>query len=165
MAFSRGVPNLREAARSPAPGMVNAHLLNLLTSVTKDVGALKVRTGAQAVDFDKRAPVSNTPGLAGIAVRPVNGIYTVVITNPEDVVSSNPLKNNLRNPARTTVLHRLAFSLTSGFGGDGNVQYYGPSTQTHWTIADLPATVPRYVRLESSFDGVNFNKAAVIGPF
>jgi hypothetical protein len=164
MAFTRGTPNLREAARVVPTGKVNNHLLSALGSITKDINDLKARAGTQAIDFDKRSPVAQPPGLASIAVKPVPGIFTVVVTNPENVVPSGPLKATPRNPVRAPVLHRITFSLTPNFDGTSDVRVYGPSTQTHWTIADIPSS-SRYVRLESSFDGENWNKASLSGPF
>lgn len=146
------------------PGEVNKHLSSALEKIQKDIADLKQRTGAQAVDFDKRAPVASIPDLAAIAVKPINGIFTVVVTNPEFVQQSNARKAVVRNPRRAPVLHRIAFSLTPAFDASGDVQYYGPSTQTHWTIADIASSL-RYVRLESSFDGENWNQAAITGPF
>lgn len=157
MAFSRGGVNHSAAAGG------NAHLLAALKKITQDLDELKTRTGAQAVDFDKHTPVGKLPGLAGVDVRPLNGRFTVVVTNPEYIASTTG-SPRARNPFRAPVLHRLAFSTNAQFDGQGDIRSYGPSTQTHWSIDDIGVSL-RWVRLESSFDGENWNKRTVSGPF
>lgn len=157
MAFSRGTVNHQAAAGG------NPHLLAALKKMTTDIAELQKRSGATAVDFDRRTPVGKLPGLAGISVRPQSGGFTVSIVNPQYVAGS-PGATEQRNPLRAPVLHRLTFSLNPAFDGIADLRSYGPSAQTHWTIADLPAS-NRWVRLESSFDGENWNSPTVVGPY
>lgn len=157
MAFSRGSVN------PDAAGGSNPHLRAALRKFHEDIEELKKRSGAQAVDFDKQTPVGDTPGLAAIAVSTVSGRFTVLVTNPQYVVGTTG-SQKARNPLRAQVLHRIAFSTNQQFDGSGDVRVYPPSTQTHFLIDDIGVSL-RWVRIESSFDGENWNKGTVSGPF
>lgn len=157
MAFSRGSINPGAAAGN------NAHLRAAIQKFNQDIEELKKHVGAVAVDFDKRTPVATPPGLAKFAVNPLPGWFHVTITNPQYVVGSTG-SQMARNPLRTPVLHRISFSTNAQFDGSGDVRTYGPSTQTHFPVGDIGTSL-RWVRLESSFDGENWNKATVSGPY
>jgi hypothetical protein len=160
--FSRGQVNERAAARSVDTGDINQHLLQALKKITGDIEELKKRAGTQAIDFDQKTPISSPPESGAIEVRPSGRSFKVIITNPEHVQAS--AAQNVRNPLRAIVRHRLAFSLNSRFDAQGDVRYYGPSSQTDWVIDDIPPS-SRWVRLESSYDETNWNRPTVVGPF
>lgn len=157
MAFSRGSVN------PDAAGGSNAHARAAFRKIQQDIEELKKRSGAEAVDFDKQTPIGGTPGQGKIEVRPLSGRFTVIVTNPQYVVGVAGSQKT-RNPLRAQVLHRISFSLNALFDGTGDVRTYGPSTQTHWSIDDVGVSL-RYVRLESSLDGENWNKPVISGPF
>lgn len=162
--FRQGTVPVSEAARAVAPGQVSQPLLSHLKKMQQRVDNLETKVGGGSVDFNKRAPVAPIAPRAKFFVQPVSGTFTVAITNPQDVTSRGTAKNNVQNPARTPILHRIAFSLTPEFDADGDVRYYGPSTQTHFPVVDIGVS-NRYVRLQSSFDGENWNQASTQGPF
>lgn len=151
--FTKSKPSFESAARGSYLDrlQMDKNFHGRLSAIEKK---LNVGTG----NSDSKTPVAATPVQAQLAVQaPVSGQISVAITNPEYIVTGpNKVKGN---SARAPIIHQIQYSPNPNF--IGSVTTLPPSTQNHYLLPT--GGKAQYVRMKSSFDGVNYNTAQTSG--
>lgn len=143
-------PNIDAAAKGSTQDRIA-----LYNAFHQRITALEEKTGSQGSDSDRQSPVAPPPPLARFTVDYANGVWEIQITNPQDAAVKRG------NFLRTPIQHHLQSSLNSSFNGQGAVEDYGTSSQTHWSIR---ASDKRWWKLTSTYDGKTFNAPSLRNP-
>lgn len=164
MAYSQNQTNLDAASWCPHCGQKNPELHSALREMRERIGTLEKQGGTQATESDQQLAITPAPPLASFDVSASGGTFIVHIRNPEFVVPVTLAKlATQRNQLRSVINHVLECSLNTQFDSAGDVQRYGPSTQTYWEISrkndgTAYGSQTRTWRLTSTFDGKTFSK-------
>ena len=138
-----------------AAGGNKQELQRALETLTQRVGSLETRSGGGSINLSSSQPVSTPPAAAKVAVNASNGVFRVQITNPQYAVNA---KQNLSN---TPILHKVEFSSTPDFAVSSALPI---SSQTYFENSQF-ASSRKYVGVSHSYDGHNFSKRVILGPF
>lgn len=124
-------------------------------NVTNRLQQVEQTVGRVGFNTDTTSPVNPAPPLAQLHVEAVPGQnVAVAITNPQFINSGTPGKIR-GNISRTPTVHALEYSFDPKFKQE--LRRLPPGVQTHYVIPTGGRRV--YVRLRSSYDGVNYNTA------
>jgi len=129
-------------------------LLRALRSLGNRMSQVETRVGGGTISLKASSPVSSPPPAATVAASTKPGVFIVQITNPEFAGKGNQ--------PHTPIQHRLRFSSTSDFAVPDTLPI---GQQTYYEVSKYGAGQRKWVSLDSSFDGINFNQSQVLGPF
>ena len=147
--FTLPSPNYQAAAR----GNQN-ELLRALKGVGTRLTAIETRVGGGSINLKTNSPVSTPPPPAQFGVTAGSGVFRVQITNPQFTG-----KGNLPH---TPIQHRITFSSTSDFRSSDT---YPIGNQTYYEISKYPTGSRKWLKIDSSYDGHQFNQAQILGPY
>lgn len=156
MANRAAHPNFDGASRHES-GKRNLHLEQALRTLHQRLEVLERGTGTQGLDSDKQQKLAPTPPRAGLGVvSSSDGTQmAVAIANPEFQQRKGG------NPLRTPIYHRVEYSEDPTFRT--GVTRLPHSTQTYFPLPVKPGAKLHF-RLQSSYDGRNFNAPVLSGP-
>lgn len=128
-------------------------------AMVNEIAALEAATGAQIV-APNSASLTAPPSPADFEVVGIDGKFIVFVTSPAQIqpVSVAILLARARAGASgvsTQTLYHLQSATDLNFDQSSNLKDYGTSSQLVWT--DQDPNITRYFRLQSSFDGKNWN--------
>jgi hypothetical protein len=149
VSFTRPNPSYQAAAH----GNPN-ELLRAFRSLGARLSQVETRVGGGTISLKSSSPVSSPPPAATVAASTKPGVFIVQITNPEFAGKGNQ--------PHTPIQHRLRFSSTADFAVPDTLPI---GQQTYYEVSKYGAGQRKWVSLDSSFDGINFNQSQVLGPF
>ena len=149
VSFTRPNPSYQAAAH----GNPN-ELLRAFRSLGARLSQVETRVGGGTISLKSSSPVSSPPPAATVAASTKPGVFIVQITNPEFAGKGNQ--------PHTPIQHRLRFSSTAYFAVPDTLPI---GQQTYYEVSKYGTGQRKWVSLDSSFDGINFNQSQVLGPF
>jgi hypothetical protein len=129
-------------------------LLRALRSLGNRMSQVETRVGGGTISLKNSSPVSSPPPLATAAASTRPGVFIVQLTNPEFTGKGNQ--------PHTPIQHRLRFSSTADFAVPDTLPI---GQQTYYEVSKYGAGQRKWIALDSSFDGINFNQSQVLGPY
>jgi hypothetical protein len=157
VAYRPNSPNFSLLSTGHKPGEKNGELESFARHVQERLKMLENKTGVQAINLEKQAPLAPAPNKGRLAVAAVNGsgIFKVGITLPEFVSPS--VSGNL---SRTPLYHEVHYAPVQDFSS--NVTKLPKGHQVYWPVIET-AGRRLFFRFRSSVDGINWNDWTLSG--
>ena len=148
VSFTRPNPSYQAASHGTPPELPRA-----FRSLGARLSQVEPRVGGGTLSLKASSPVSSPPPAATVAASTQPGVFILQITNPEFTGKGNQ--------PHTPIQHRLRFSSTADFAVPDTLPI---GQQTYYEVSKYGAGQRKWVSLDSSFDGINFNQSQVVGP-